>query len=138
MDKYLFLVRCYLNASFVYLAQHGWASELVKRYTDILTALPLNPADSKIPNGLRYHVIDIYVDELDKVDTPRSGKLVLEEVLRPLRGLREKSPTKAVRLRVKEALEDERLVGWGEVVEESGREENGEGEVEQEWNGIES
>jgi ribosomal RNA-processing protein 1 len=91
----------------------------------------------KVPNGLRYHIIDIYTDELDQIDTPRSGILPLESLLTPLRSLGAESPTKAVRLRVKEALEDERLVDWNKP-EQAEREEKGDGEGEdEEWAGIE-
>jgi ribosomal RNA-processing protein 1 len=72
--------------------------------------VPLNPSEQKIPNGLRYHVIDVYVDELDKVDTERNAPL--EKMLEPLKELGEKSLTKPMKLRVKEALEDERLQDW--------------------------
>jgi ribosomal RNA-processing protein 1 len=94
----------------------------------------------KIPNGLRYHVIDIYTDELDQVDTPRSGNLPIDALFAPLRSLGAESPTKAVRLRVKEALGDERLVDWNnlEQAEREERVEKGAGDDEdEEWAGIE-
>ena len=55
-------------------------------------------------------MIDLYVDELDKVDTERNAPL--DKMLGPLKELGEKSLTKPVKLRVKEALEDERLQDW--------------------------
>ncbi|KAJ9647775.1 hypothetical protein H2199_001549 [Coniosporium tulheliwenetii] len=114
MDKFLFLIRQYLAASFRQLAKQQWRdTDRIEQYMDVLRATPLNARDHKIPNGLRYHVIDIYVDELDKVDADRDGHMPLEQLLRPLMALRKESPTKAVRTRVKEALEgDERLRDW--------------------------
>jgi ribosomal RNA-processing protein 1 len=85
----------------------------------------------KIPNGLRYHIIDIYVDELDKVDTPRNRNLPIDVLLGPLRNLETESPTKAVRLKVKEALEDARLSDWNNQEQMEQRDEN-----EEEWGGI--
>ncbi|KAH7028336.1 hypothetical protein B0J12DRAFT_351232 [Macrophomina phaseolina] len=135
MDKFLFLVRQYLNASFRLFARQRWRdTELLEKYLDILRETPLNPTDQKVPNGLRLHVADIYVDELDRLDDAREGSLPLDQVLAPLRELAEKSVTKAVRTRVKEALEeDERLKDWNNPKKE--------GEVEQqdedeEWGGI--
>ena len=111
MDKYLYLVRCYVNKGFEMVAKRGWEdAELLKEYLAVLEGVPLDARDATIPNGLRYHVIDIYVDELDKVDTERSAPL--EEILRPLRQLGQDSRTKPVTKRVKEALEDERLADW--------------------------
>lgn len=149
MDKFLFLIRQYLAASFRQLAKQQWEdTERVEQYIDVLRATPLNARDHKIPNGLRYHVIDIYVDELDKVDVDREGHMPLELLLRPLKALGKESPTKAVRLRVKETLEDdERLRNWNS--KEDGEEEDhkrqdgpetaGQGaddDGDEEWGGI--
>lgn len=111
MDKYLYLVRCCLGKGWEMVSQTGWGEVgLIERYLDVLETTPLNARDAKIPNGLRFHVIDIFVDELDKVDTERNAPL--ETVLRPLTKLGKESMTKAVRKRVKETLEDERLQDW--------------------------
>ncbi|EED24159.1 ribosomal RNA processing protein, putative [Talaromyces stipitatus ATCC 10500] len=82
------------------------------------------------PDGLRYHITDIWLDELEKVlssndDGDQDGKT--EEVslkdrldvpigllLRPFERLRKESQTKSVRMKVvSEVLEDERLADWG-------------------------
>ena len=111
MDKFLYLVRCYVGKGFACVGTREWADEeLLEEYLGILEAVPLNVAFAKIPNGLRYHVIDVYVDELDKVDVSRTAPV--EKILVPLRELGEKSSAKAVRLRVRGALEDERLRDW--------------------------
>lgn len=80
------------------------------------------------PDGLRYHLIDIWVDELEKVlefedektdgeggDQGRKikGDVPMELILRPLEKLRTESPYKPVRTRVEDALDDDRLVEWG-------------------------
>ncbi|KAK3679611.1 hypothetical protein LTR37_021370 [Vermiconidia calcicola] len=114
MDKFLYLVRCYVGKGFECVAKREWADEeLIDDYLAILTAVPLNVRDTKIPNGLRYHVIDVYVDELDKADTERTVPLV--KILAPLRKLGKDSFTKAVRTRVQEALDDDRLLDWTNV-----------------------
>ncbi|OCL05110.1 nucleolar [Glonium stellatum] len=148
MDKFLFLIRQYLAASFRQFSKQGWRdTDSIERYMDILTETPLNPTDMKIPNGMRYHVLDIYVDELDKIDEKREGKMPLERLLRPLQVLEKESLMKAVRKRAQEALEDERLKNWNndpkERQSENGRAVNdarGEGEDDDdddEWGGIE-
>ncbi|KAI7211573.1 hypothetical protein KC333_g7604 [Hortaea werneckii] len=128
MDKYLYLVRCYVNKGFEKVARDGWKDEgLREEYLQILEGTPLHARDHKIPNGLRYHVIDIYVDELDKVDTDRTAPV--EALLRPLRKLGKESPAKTVRSRVKEALDDDRVSDWkGEREEETGSQAGGGGE----------
>jgi ribosomal RNA-processing protein 1 len=82
----------------------------------------------KVPDGMRYHVIDVYVDELDRADAARAGEVPIAVVLGPLRRLGKESLNKVVRAKVEEALRDERLKDWlGEEAEEE----------EEEWNGIE-
>ncbi|KAI9751799.1 MAG: hypothetical protein M4579_005885 [Chaenotheca gracillima] len=136
MDKFLFLTRNYLGASFRFLARHAWRPALVAPYTTILSSIPLHPSDVQIPNGLRYHVIDIYVDELDKADTPRSEAMSLDGMLEPLRKLEKEGITKTVRVRAREALADDKVKDWnGEgKAEDAGQDEDG---LEDEWNGIE-
>jgi ribosomal RNA-processing protein 1 len=111
------------------------------------------------PDGLRYHLTDIWLDELEKVITQydsnkkqNEGKQNAEEeeeegeklkdyldvpielLLRPFEKLKTESPTKSVRRKVTtEVLEDERLVEWGfreKPVEDE------EDEEEDEWNGL--
>ncbi|KAF7713141.1 Uncharacterized protein PECH_001638 [Penicillium ucsense] len=100
------------------------------------------------PDGLRYHLIDLWVDELEKVlefeggepneDGDIKGRKIkgdvpMELLLRPLEKLRSESPYKPVRTRSAEALDDDRLIEWGirtrEVEEE---EEDSDGE----WGGF--
>lgn len=123
MDKYLYLVRCYVSKGFAKCATDEWQDEqLLDGYLKILGAVPLNPRDPKVPNGVRYHVIDIYVDELDKVDTARN--VPLDKVLGPLRRLGVETITKTVRSRAQEALEDERLSNWAGEGEEDEEDED--------------
>lgn len=112
------------------------------------------------PDGLRYHLIDIWVDELEKVlefeeedeveeadraaensdgeNTARNrkikGDVPMELILRPLEKLRTESPYKPVRTRVAEALDDDRLVVWGVRTREA--EDEDEDDSEQEWGGF--
>lgn len=110
MDKYLYLVRCCLGKGWEILRNHGWEEDVVDRVLEVLEATPLDARDAKIPNGLRHHVVDIYVEELDKVDIEREAPV--ERILGPLRKLGKETVAKSVRVRVKDALEDERLKDW--------------------------
>lgn len=133
MDKFLYLVRAYVNAGFAYLAKNGWKdTETREKYLELLREVPLNPRDPKVPNGLRYHVSDVYVDELEKVGG-EDEKTPWEELLAPLIELREKAVLKSVRERVGEALDDDRVRTWlGIEEEEEDDEELGELEEEEE------
>lgn len=96
------------------------------------------------PDGLRYHIVDIWVDELEKVlefeeseDGQRKikGDVPMEWILQPLETLRSDSPYKPVRSRAAAALDDDRLVEWG--IRERAPEQNDEDEESDgEWGGF--
>jgi ribosomal RNA-processing protein 1 len=134
MEKFLLLTRRYLGATFEVLKERKWQEDLVKDHMALLKEVPLEVEDPRIPNGMRFHVIDIYVDELERVGgLEKNGEgdssASLEMLLEPLRTLAKSSPTKPVRIKSKEALADERLPG-NEKLETKAVEEDG-------WGGIE-
>jgi ribosomal RNA-processing protein 1 len=132
MEKFLLLTRRYVGATFALLEKAGWEEDVVETHLELLEEIPLNVDDIKLPNGMRYHVIDVFVDELERVGALEMGRagVSLDTLLRPLRGLGKESPTKAVRAKCREALEDERLSGNKKVVQEDIS-------VDEEWGGIE-
>ncbi|GLI73871.1 hypothetical protein PoHVEF18_002101 [Penicillium ochrochloron] len=100
------------------------------------------------PDGLRYHLIDLWVDELEKVlefdgdevdseGEPKNrkikGDVPMELLLRPLEKLRTESPYKPVRTRAIDALDDDRLVEWGIRTRETEEEEE---DSDGEWGGF--
>jgi ribosomal RNA-processing protein 1 len=131
MDKFLYLVRVYLEAAFRHFAAKDWENEdQLEKYLCVLEETPFNPTDHKIPDGMRYHCLEVYVDELDRVDEKKEGTLPIEKVLRPIKNLGSKTLSKTVRTRVKETLEDERLKAWSGEKESAAQE-------DKEWGGIE-
>lgn len=114
MEKFLLLTRRYLGATFQVMKKGTWEEESVKVHLELLQEVPCNVEDMRLPNGLRFHVIDIYVDELERVgalDSEEDSEVPIERLLEPLKRLAEKSPMKAVRNKAKEALKDERFLG---------------------------
>lgn len=95
-----------------------------------------------MPNGLRFHLIDIYVDEMEKLkpEEMTSDSLPLEKLLEPFQVLVIKSPTKLVRTRSKDLLLDGRLAAWGfeGVLESKKKKQNIEAEAVSQYNqGVE-
>ncbi|KAL1303921.1 hypothetical protein AAFC00_000375 [Neodothiora populina] len=128
MDKFLYLVRVFIAQSFTWLARDGWKD--AESRTEFLEILehegPMNAREVKVPNGLRYHVLDIYVDELDKADGERSAPV--EEMMGPITRLSKDCPVKSVRERAREALDDSRLADWkGENINDEEDEDEEEG-----------
>lgn len=132
MEKFLLLTRRVIGATFAYLESKRWEGALVDEHLHLFEELPLNAMDAKLPNGMRYHVIDVYVDELERVGVLETEleSVPLDTLLKPLRQLWKDSPTKAVRQKCKEVLADERLPGNEKPAEVK--------EVaDDEWGGIE-
>lgn len=110
------------------------------------------------PDGLRYHITDIWLDELEKVlssyepdqnenseeEIPLKDRLdvPMELLLRPFEKLRKESQTKSVRVKVaSEVLDDERLADWGfrerkKRSSGSDGEEDEEDDKDDEWDGF--
>ncbi|MCJ1476000.1 hypothetical protein MMC13_004664 [Lambiella insularis] len=141
MDKFMRLVRYYVNAGFTYLSNHGWDEGLVEGYLGLVEAIPLSVADVKVSDGLRYHVLDVWVEELDRVDPKRDRAVPLEKMMRPVTKSEAEGRTRKVRERARECLEDEKLSDWengtakgeGEV-RVSGV--SGEDDEDDEWSGL--
>jgi ribosomal RNA-processing protein 1 len=125
MDKFLYLVRCYVQEGFQYVRRTGWNEELVDAYMGVLEATPFELRSVRISNGLRYHVVDLYVDELDKADEDSTSPV--EKLIAPMKKMAKDSPNKTARKRATEALDDARLGRWKsrkEIPEESEEEED--------------
>lgn len=140
LDKYLYLIRQYVNASFRYLSQNNWGNtEEIKTHGEIMAEFPLNAQDTKIPNGLRFHVLDVWVDELEKVDGEWGveKREVLEALCAPVEALAKEGRLKVVRNAAKETLGDERLRAWRGLEAEGEKEDADMEDEEEEWGGIE-
>ena len=65
----------------------------------------------KVPDGLRYHVLDVWVDGLESV-AEEMDQESLEQVLGPVRRLANEGKTKVLRGRATGVLGDDRLHEW--------------------------
>ncbi|NXU46421.1 RRP1B protein, partial [Drymodes brunneopygia] len=66
LDKYYMLMRLILRQSFEVLKRNEWREGLVEPLLQLLMKEVMDP-DSNSPMGIRFHFIDIYLDELAKV-----------------------------------------------------------------------
>jgi ribosomal RNA-processing protein 1 len=106
------------------------------------------------PDGLRYHIMDVWLDELMKVlelnseeskedanttVTPMSNNsdIPIDIILRPFVRLQKESPMKKVRQRAGEVLDDGRLLMWGFREAKKVDEEDESVKDDGEWGGFE-
>jgi hypothetical protein len=66
IDKFYTLTRNMLRQIFLYMAKRHWNFGIVRLFNDVIFEQVL----SKTPNGLRFHLLDIVLDELVQVDAP--------------------------------------------------------------------
>ncbi|KAK3106860.1 hypothetical protein FSP39_001584 [Pinctada imbricata] len=64
LDKFMMLVRCMLRQSMLYLKKAKWKKSLIAEFVDVLSHRVMDP---DVTDGLKIHVTDIFIDELEKV-----------------------------------------------------------------------
>lgn len=116
LNKFLLLIRNYVHAAFAYLHQRSWPKDITSDYLKIIEDM-LVEIEGRVSDGLRYHILDVWVDELGKVDEER--KAPLAEILTIVVKAKETGRTKILKARAQEVLDDERLSTWATVKQES-------------------
>ena len=61
------LIRKFFNRSLVLLRSHDWEEEHIQHLVDILSGHVINSTIEDVPAGIKLHIVDIYLDELEKV-----------------------------------------------------------------------
>ncbi|KAJ2659934.1 hypothetical protein IWW48_003229 [Coemansia sp. RSA 1200] len=67
VDKYLLLMRRIVFFTFKSMESSGWDENLVSGYMRVYQDYPVNPSDPRVPNSIRTHVADIYIDEIARL-----------------------------------------------------------------------
>ncbi|KAF9439016.1 hypothetical protein BGZ76_001468 [Entomortierella beljakovae] len=85
LDKFYFLLRRFLSYSFRMLKENEWDLEVIEKYNTVMINGPLNATNAKVPDGIRFHLIEIYLEELEKVvDIAQSGEVPSAHILGPM------------------------------------------------------
>ncbi|XP_038616055.1 ribosomal RNA processing protein 1 homolog A [Tachyglossus aculeatus] len=66
LDKFYMLIRMVLNQSFELVKRNGWEESQIDLLLEMLMKEILHP-DSHAPNGVKFHFIDLFLEELAKV-----------------------------------------------------------------------
>ncbi|KAI1315876.1 hypothetical protein EDD11_000252 [Mortierella claussenii] len=85
LDKFYFLLRRFISYSFRMLKENEWDLATVEEYSNVMINGPLNATSTKVPDGIRFHLIEIYLEELEKVvDVAHSGEVPTAHILQPM------------------------------------------------------
>ncbi|KAK4066029.1 uncharacterized protein Triagg1_8338 [Trichoderma aggressivum f. europaeum] len=143
LDKFLLLVRRMFAAHVKVVKENGFQGDLAEQVLRVFAQWCFDVEDeNKVALGLRLHVLDVWVDELE-----REGALVEDEHARAfvnkvgaLVESLKRCPVKSVRQRALDSYDDERLP-WVEKKEEEEDDEEMDGEEgaeDAEWGGIDN
>lgn len=142
IDKFLMLVRRFLAVGFRFCRERKWEAAVVESLLlGPIEQGPLDPRNQKMPNGVRFQLADIWVDELEKVLGDEENKaegLPVALLARPWERMAKDGAQKLWRTKAKEVLLDERLKDWGYTGEFAAKDliEEEEKEEEEEWGGF--
>lgn len=115
INKYYMLTRLFLNAVLTDLLASN-QPDYVHEFQDYMVGEgPLNYTDTRFPHNLRLHIVDVYLDEVEKViSSSPPATDTLREVLNPVLSQATSSEFEHVQARVQQdVLTDARLVEWG-------------------------
>ncbi|KAF9090573.1 hypothetical protein BGX23_005906 [Mortierella sp. AD031] len=85
LDKFYFLLRRFLSYSFRMLKENEWDLETIEEFTTVMINGPLNASSKQVPDGIRFHLIEIYLEELEKVvSVAESGDVPTAHILQPM------------------------------------------------------
>jgi len=136
MEKFLLLVRRVFGATLRWMEKQKFEEEAVEEMFSVLKEWPLDPEGDmiKVPLGLRLHVLDLWVDELERAkyleDENDAAKGVVRRLGDAVQAQTAKFPSKQVRKRAMESYTDERLPWAKKEIEE-------EADEDDTWEGIE-
>ena len=74
---FLQLIRKFFKRSLVLLQSHDWKEEHIQRLVNILSGHVLNSTVEDVPTGIKLHIADIYLHELEKVGIGEVGWIQL-------------------------------------------------------------
>ncbi|EHK24233.1 uncharacterized protein TRIVIDRAFT_30292 [Trichoderma virens Gv29-8] len=145
LDKFLLLVRRVFAAHVKLVREKGFQGDLAAQVVRVFAQWCFDAEDeNKVALGLRLHVLDVWVDELEREGAlaaaaeDEHAKAFVKEIGALVESLK-KCPVKSVRQRALDSYDDERLP-WVEKKEEDEDEEmdGAEDDEDDEWGGIDN
>ena len=139
MQKYLLLVRRVFAAQVNWCKERGFEGEEVEKVEEVMKEWCFEEEGvdlKKVPVGLRLHVLDIWVDELERAECleDEAAKGFVERMGTMVQLLK-RSPIKTVRSRAEESYDDERLP-WATKEGEDEEQEQQDDSDEEGWGGF--
>ena len=74
---FLQLIRKFFKRSLILLQSHDWKEGYIQRLVNILSGHVLNSTVEDVPTGIKLHIADMYLHELEKVGIGEVGWIQL-------------------------------------------------------------
>lgn len=154
MDKYYLLIRRILRGNFKYSQSKNWNAKVVDLFNDMIK----EPLGLNKNMAIPYHLCDIYVDELVRVDKGITGEQeqqdqqdqeqnddddddhdtnIPEQILQPFKELMKTSKSKTLKKKITEEVLDNPVVkGWWGPEESEKEEGDDDDDEDDEWHGF--
>jgi hypothetical protein len=68
LDKFYALMRYFLNETFALVKSNHWSKDLTQTVMQVLQDFPLNPSPTVVKAGVQFHVLDVFLEELEKIE----------------------------------------------------------------------
>ncbi|KAL3535386.1 hypothetical protein ACH5RR_003847 [Cinchona calisaya] len=83
LDKFYLLIRRFVNGVFALMRKYKWDLEHLGKYVEVLEEKGLLAEDKLLGNGVNYHFVSVFLDELKGFKVPLGRKEVVECLFRP-------------------------------------------------------
>ncbi|RFU76241.1 nucleolar nop52 variant [Trichoderma arundinaceum] len=146
LDKFLLLVRRVFAAHVRLVKEQGYQGDLTAQILAVFARWCFDAEDEeKVALGLRLHVLDVWVDELEREGAVAAAQdnehaKAFVQAVGALVDTLKRCPVKSLRQRAQDSYDDERLP-WAEKKDDDDEDdemEGAEGDEDDEWGGIDN
>lgn len=106
LDKFYLLIRKFVNSMFSLMKKFKWELEYLLKFVDVLEERALLCQDKAFGNGVNYHIVSVFLDELKGFNVPVSSIEVLDCLFRPFLGVMKSSLDKVLVVKVRSCIFD--------------------------------
>lgn len=106
LDKFYLLIRRFVNGVFSLMRKYKWDLEYLEKYVEVLEEKGLLANDKLLGNGVNYHVVSVFLDELKGFKVPLARKEVVQCLFKPFFSVMGRSLDKVLVGKVKSCVFD--------------------------------
>ncbi|XP_027071394.1 ribosomal RNA processing protein 1 homolog [Coffea eugenioides] len=111
LDKFYLLIRRFVNGVFSLMRKYMWDLEYLGKYVEVLEEKGFLANDKLLGNGVNYHVVSVFLDELKGFKVPLARKEVVQCLFKPFFSVMGRSLDKVLVGKVKSCVFDTLLDG---------------------------